>query len=234
MDIGNINIDEIRNLDNFSGIAPLFPLSTVVFFPNTLLPLHIFEPRYKKMLYDSLNFEKMIAMALLKPGWETNYYENPEIFKVAGMGRIISSETFKNGSSNIVLYGLRRINIVEEINDDKPYRSAKIDLLENETGKNSELLKEHINYLISSWNNMLSSNQEKHKIKVNANLPIENLTDVLASILVANIFEKQKLLEETDVGKRAEMLISFLETRLKIFSITSKKKDQIKETRSLN
>ena len=81
---------------------------------------------------------------------------------------------------------------------------------------------------------MLNSNQEKHKIKVNTNLPIENLTDVLASILVANIFEKQKLLEETDVEKRAEMLISFLETRLKIFSITSKKKDQIKETRSLN
>lgn len=186
------------------------------------------------MLDDSLNFEKVIAMALLKPGWETNYYENPEIFNVAGMGRIVSSETFKNGGSNIVLYGLKRIKIIEEINDDKPYRSARIKLLENEKGKDSESLKEHINFLISSWNNMLSSNQKKHKIMVSTDLPIENLTDVLATILVANIFEKQKLLEETDVGKRAEMLISFLETRLKIFCITSKKKDQIKETRSLN
>ena len=233
MDLNNINISEIKNLDNFSGIVPVFPLSTVVFFPNTLLPLHIFEPRYRDMLSDTLSSEKIIAMALLKPGWEENYYGNPDIFEVAGMGRIVSSETFKDGRSNIVLYGLKRIRIDEFI-DSMPYRKAKIEILENEQSSDEKTQKEKINNLVSDWNDMLGSKYEKHKINLNINLPLGNLTDVLASVLLTNVFDKQSLLEETEIDKRAERLIGILETRLKFASITSRRSDSILDTRNLN
>ena len=236
MDLENIDINKVKNLDNFSGIVPVFPLSTVVFFPNTLLPLHIFEQRYREMLSDSQADEKIIAMALLKPGWEKNPNDqNPEIFNVAGMGRIVTSETFNDGRSNIVLYGLKRIKILEEINDNKAYRKAKIEILNNhlDDNTNSDSLRKHIDYLISSWNDIVGENN-KQRVLVNTDLPLSSLTDVLASVLIADIFERQKMLEETSVEKRAEKIITFLETRLRIFSITSKRKKDIKKTRNLN
>ena len=233
MDLKNINMNEIKNLDNFSGIVPIFPLSTIVFFPNTLLPLHIFEQRYRDMLKDSLNSEKVIVMGLLKPGWEENYYGNPDIYDVAGMGRIVSSETFNDGRSNIVLYGLKRIKILD-ILEEKPYRKAKVEILEDQKISHDNNYGEKINQLISDWNNMLGSKEEKHKISINTHLPLENLTDVLASILISNIFEKQLLLEETNVEIRANMLITFLETKLKVISITAGRSNSILEKRSLN
>ena len=59
-------------LKDFSGLAPIFPLPNVVLFPNALLPLHIFEPRYRQMTADALEGERLIAMALLRPGWESS------------------------------------------------------------------------------------------------------------------------------------------------------------------
>ena len=233
MDLKNINFNEIKNLDSFSGIVPVFPLSTVVFFPNTLLPLHIFEQRYRDMLTDTLNSEKAIVMALLKPGWEKNYYENPEVFDIAGMGKIVSSETFKDGRSNIVLYGLKRIKIMEII-EEKPYRKAKVEILEDRKITFDSDYRERLNQLITDWNSMLGDKEKKHKISINTLLPLENLTDVLASVLITNVFEKQQLLEETDVEIRAEKLVAFLETRLKVISITSNRSDVIWEKRNLN
>jgi len=233
VDLKKLKIEEIKNLDNFSGIVPVFPLSTVVFFPNTLLPLHIFEERYRDMLSNALNSEKIIAMALLKPGWEENYYENPEVYEVAGMGRIVSSETFSDGRSNIVLYGLKRIKIVEFI-EERPYRTAKIEVLENRKSSDEKNYKDRMNNIVSDWNDMLGSNFKEHKLSLNMNLPLENLTDVMASVILTNIFEKQSFLEETDIDKRAAMLIESMETRLQYAAITSKRKDSIINTRNLN
>jgi len=233
VDIKNINLDDVKNLDNFSGIVPIFPLSTIVFFPNTLLPLHIFEKRYREMLTSSLDSEKVIAMALFKPGWEEHYQDNPEIFDVAGMGRIVSSETFSDGRSNIVLYGLKRIKILE-ILEEKPYRKARVEILENKDTPFEEDYRNRINHLITGWNDILGSKGKKHKININTLLPIENLTDVLASVLITNVFEKQLLLEETDVENRAKRLIAFLETRLKVVSITVGRSDSILQKRNLN
>jgi Lon protease-like protein len=233
MDLKKLQIKEIKNLDNFSGIVPIFPLSTVVFFPNTLLPLHIFEERYRDMLSNALNSERIIAMALLKPGWEENYYGSPEIYEVAGMGRIVSSETFSDGRSNIVLYGLKRIKIVEFI-EERPYRTAKIDVLENRKSSDEKNYKDRINNIVSDWNDMLGSKFKEHKLSLNMNLPLENLTDVMASVIFTNIFDKQSFLEETDVDKRAVMLIESMETRLRYAEITSKRKDSIINTRDLN
>lgn len=233
MDLSSLDLTNISKIDDFSGTIPLFPLSTVVLFPNTLLPLHIFEPRYKQMFNDVINAERMIGMALLKPGWQSNYYGNPDIFQIVGMGKVVSSETLDDGKLNIVLYGLRRVKI-KEIVKDNPYRLARVDIINNINENGEETHRVRIEELISRWNFFLDRKEKSHKINVNANLPLDSLTDSLATLIYPNVFDRQKLLEEQNVQKRAEMIIKDLETRIEVISITTKKRNKILEKRNLN
>ncbi|MEQ9617687.1 MAG: LON peptidase substrate-binding domain-containing protein [Deltaproteobacteria bacterium] len=233
MDLSSLDLKDVYNLKSFSGTIPLFPLSTVVFFPNTLLPLHIFEPRYQQMVHDVMESEKIIGMALLKPGWESNYYGNPEVFDVAGMGRVVSSEMFKDGRMNIVLYGLKRVKI-EKIVQDKPYRLANVSIMENLHSAGDEAYRERIEKLVTKWNFVLDEEQKSHRININTKLPLDSLTDALATLISSNIFDKQMLLEEPSIEKRAEAIIKYLQTRLDIVSVTSKKRNKIIDKRNLN
>ncbi len=233
MEIPKLDLKDVANLNNFSGLVPLFPLSSVVFFPNTLLPLHIFEPRYREMVNTSLESEKIIGMALLKPGWESDYYGNPEVYDVIGMGRIVSSETLDDDKINIFLYGLQRAKIVEIVKD-LPYRLARVSILENIQDSSSESMRSEIDELIQTWNLYLDEKQKSHRINVNTKLPLETLTDALASLIFPNVFDKQKLLEEIDVQKRAQIIINDLNSRLEMISITSQKRKEIVDKRNLN
>jgi uncharacterized protein len=105
--------------------VPIFPLPNLVFFPRTYLPLHIFEPRYRQMVADATAGGQCIAMALLKDGWETHYYENPPIYPLVCVGRLMSMQPLADGRSNILLQGLERCEVREEYFD-KPYREATI------------------------------------------------------------------------------------------------------------
>src|SRR6478672_7469926 len=87
---------------------PLFPLPNVVLFPRAILPLHIFEERYKAMTADALRGRREIAMALLRPGWERDYHHKPAIEPVVCVGRILSHERLPDGKYNFLLQGLAR------------------------------------------------------------------------------------------------------------------------------
>ena len=233
MEIPELNLKDVANLESFSGVIPLFPLSSVVFFPNTLLPLHIFEPRYKEMINTSLESEKIIGMALLKPGWESDYYGNPEVYDVIGMGRIVSSEELDDGKINIVLYGLKRAKIIEVVSE-QPYRQARVNIMENEFDESNETFRTTIEELVNKWNLYLDEKQKAHRINVNTKLPLESLTDALGSLIFPNVFDKQTLLEETNVQKRSKIIINDLQSRLDMISITSQKRSEIINKRNLN
>src|SRR5882724_907350 len=94
--------------------VPLFPLPNVVLFPRAVLPLHIFEERYKAMTADVLDGDKQIAMALLRPGWEKNYYGKPSIEPVVCVGTIVSHERLADGKYNFLLQGHSRALIEQE------------------------------------------------------------------------------------------------------------------------
>src|SRR5260370_32604395 len=83
---------------------PLFPLPGVVLLPGTLLPLHIFEPRYRAMVADALAGDRTIGMAMLKRGWEESDAD-PPIRLVGGAGEIVESERLEDGRYNILLEG---------------------------------------------------------------------------------------------------------------------------------
>ena len=78
------------NADTFSGVARLFPLPNLVLYPHVMQPLHIFEERYREMLEDALAGDKLIAMAVLEPGWETDYESRPPIAKYACLGKVVA------------------------------------------------------------------------------------------------------------------------------------------------
>jgi hypothetical protein len=104
---------------------PIFPLPDVVLFPHTVIPLHIFEPRYRDLVRDCLAGDKRLAMALLKPGWEKIYYGRPPIHPIAGAGEIIRHEELSDGRFNILVRGTMRIGIQAELPPDTSYRVVR-------------------------------------------------------------------------------------------------------------
>src|SRR5687767_5094597 len=106
--------------------VPLFPLPNVVLFPRAVLPLHIFEERYKAMTADALRGDRQIAMALLRPGWERDYYHKPAIEPVVCIGTILTPEKLPDGKYNFLLQGHTRARVLGEV-DGKPYRLASLE-----------------------------------------------------------------------------------------------------------
>ena len=104
---------------------PIFALPGVVLLPGTLLPLHIFETRYRAMVADALAGDRTIGMALMKPGWESGG-PNPDVFAVGGAGEIVESERLEDGRYNVVLSGAFRFRIVAETGV-VPYRRARVE-----------------------------------------------------------------------------------------------------------
>jgi len=100
---------------------PVFPLPDVVFFPETVLPLHVFETRYRAMVKDALAADGTIAVALLQPGWEQRYEGSPSYYPIATAGRMEDIETTPDGRYYFKLAGLVRVRLGEVVRD-APYR----------------------------------------------------------------------------------------------------------------
>ena len=106
--------------------VPIFPLPKLVLFPGTLLPLHIFEPRYRNMLNDALLGEqRLIAVVQLKPGWEQQKAAPPPIYDVAGIGKIAAHTRNRDGTFDIVLDAVARVRLQELEPGGLLYRRAR-------------------------------------------------------------------------------------------------------------
>lgn len=190
----------------FSGIVPVFPLPGAVLFPRMGLPLHIFEPRYKEMTEDALQGERLIAMALLKPGWEPHYEGRPDVFPVVGIGSILSEVRNADGTFNLMLSGVARGRIVQELNNPQPYRSARVELLRDdltgvdagEQAREKEKLFELLRRLAPTAH-------------LGPDLTYGSLIDFLAAVLLGDAMERQRILEELRVVARADLLATFLQ-----------------------
>jgi Lon protease-like protein len=103
-------------------ILPIFPLPDVTFFPHTLLPLHVFEARYRALVMDALARDRRLAVVKLRPGYEATYAGKPAVHPVAGAGEIVSWERLATGRYNILLKGECRVRIERERPTDTLYR----------------------------------------------------------------------------------------------------------------
>lgn len=108
---------------------PIFPLPNCVLLPGGLLPLHVFEPRYRELTRDCLAGNQLMAIARLRPGYETSYYGRPPVYERCGVGRIICSEELPDGRFALLLRGVARIEIARELPPDKAYRLVEARVL---------------------------------------------------------------------------------------------------------
>jgi uncharacterized protein len=205
--------DDLSALSSFDGVARLFPLPNVVFFPRVMLPLHIFEPRYRQMTTDALAGDQFIAMSLLKPGWEPEYNGQPEIHPVACLGKIVADQRLEDGRYNILLRGLSRIRIIEEAFTDKLYRTAHVELLK-ENGvpavEQSRELSEQLQELVSNWLLSLGLARDQVAKLFQNQLPLGPLADVLSFALPLAVEFKQELLQELHTETRVRRLLTHL------------------------
>ncbi len=190
---------------------PLFPLPNLVFFPKTYLPLHIFEPRYQDMVSDAASRGQCIGMALLKEGWEDNYYGNPPLYPLGCVGRIVSIQEFPDGRSNILLQGLSRYVIEEEMSG-KQYRRARISLKPQslQPGLSPELQE----CLAQALFELLEQHEEEESVLQGFSPPDGNdevLVNTLSSHLDFTPLEKQFLLEAESLNQQARRLSDLLQ-----------------------
>ncbi|HET9372809.1 MAG TPA: LON peptidase substrate-binding domain-containing protein [Vicinamibacterales bacterium] len=196
------------------SLLPLFPLPNVVLFPGALLPLHIFEPRYRDMVADALDADRRLVMVLLRPGWEADYEGRPAIYPVSCSGVIIHDEKLDDGRYNIVLRGLDRIRVVSE-DHGRAYRRAAIELWPDAALDHGDRIA--VRDLRGRLDTMLglsapSSSAAPHRAML-ASMPDEDLVHALAQSLDLEPVEKQALLERDNLRLRAEMLVELLEMR---------------------
>ncbi|MFQ5865671.1 MAG: LON peptidase substrate-binding domain-containing protein [bacterium] len=200
---------------------PIFPLPNIVFFPKTLLPLHIFEPRYQKMIEDALTSSKRIGITLLKEGWEQDYFGSPEVHLIGCVGEIQYSEKLDDGKYNIMLYGLSRVRILNFVQE-KPYRIAKVKFLKDanfdheEFNVNSET--ENFVQLVLRYLEEMGIENLNELLKLQS-YSLESIINQIASVLDISIQEKQNLLEIDSLEARYEQLTNIIKDKLRVLKI---------------
>jgi len=211
-----MNIDLFKNICYFfnqmskiiklPNTLPVFPLSNFIYFPNTSAPLNIFEPRYIQMIDESMKTNRMIGMAQPKG---TSTKEKPELFKVGCLGKISSFNETEDGRYVIVLNGVSRFNIIEEIDNGKTFREFKI----NFEGFESDIDGKEVDINFSDLNmifNNLKKIFEKQGYLINwKELEKQSLDQTINTLSMASPFskeEKQMLLEARDLEFRKQKL----------------------------
>ncbi len=205
-------------------IIPIFPLPATVFYPGTPLPLHIFEPRYRQMTADALTGGRKIGMVLLKPDWESTYFDRPEVFSVGCVGSIEKEICHPDGKYNFTLVGLRRFRILNELTG-KPYRTAEIELLDEQNEqKISAAPNATRDDLIDRYREFTHLIPENNSLKQepdwNLGDQLSQFVDRFAYRLDFSLEEKQAFLEEQDVLRRAEFLHSFLKMKISLVHLS--------------
>lgn len=195
-----------------SDLLPLFPLPNVVLFPGVFLPLHVFEPRYREMVADALDGDRIIGMVLLKPGWEGAYEGRPPIFPIGCTGVMTHVERLPDGEYNIVLRGIERVRVTGE-NHDLSYRRALVQPLAETplSADDRAAVRQHRHTLEA----LLAARVDARgaESRATAVMPDEDLVNALAQYLDLEALEKQALLEHDSLRTRAQALIELLEMK---------------------
>jgi Lon protease-like protein len=197
--------------DDLPKIIPIFPLSNFIIFPNTTVPLNIFEPRYVEMINDSIKTNKMIGLVQPK---RNKINSIPDLHDVGCLGKIINFKDV-DGRYLIELSGLTRFNITKEIKNNKPYRECEINFEDFIT--DLKLPKEELKFSdIELIFKDLKSLFEKKGYLINwKSLEKQDLNETINALAMASPFsleEKQVLLESKNLQARKNKISEILRT----------------------
>ena len=187
--------------------VPVMTLPNTAFFPQALMPLHIFEPRYRQMLRDALASNRLFAVAGLDSDRlnEPGMVEPPH--RVASVGIIRACQKNDNGTSNLLLQGLCRVEVVRIIRD-KPYRRIQIRALVSDPGASADenqALRRTLSRLLNLKQKLSSAPSGEMAAFLKTVEDPEAFVDIAAFSLCEDVALKQRLLETLDVHRRLEL-----------------------------
>lgn len=187
--------------------VPVMTLPDVAFFPQALMPLHIFEPRYRQMLRDVLASNRLFAVAGLDPRrlTEPGTFEPPH--RIAAVGIIRACQKNDNGTSNLLLQGICRVEITHIVTDE-PYRRIRVRALVSQPGASAhdnELLRAELARLLTLKLRLAATSSREMTAFLKSVDDPEAFVDIAAFSLCENARLKQKLLETLDIHRRLEL-----------------------------
>lgn len=197
-------------------VVPVMTLPNTAFFPQALMPLHIFEPRYRHMLRDVLASNRLFAVA----GMNLEQMDDPSRFepphRVGTVGIVRACQKNDNGTSNLLLQGLCRVEI-EEIIRDEPYRSIRIRALASEAGASAnenDALRRELSRLLNVKMRLAQSGPGEMAAFLKTVEDPEAFVDIAAFSLCEDVALKQRLLETLDVHRRLQLFGAQLRTEI--------------------
>jgi Lon protease-like protein len=215
-----MNGDKIQEIQELPETLPVMVLPGVTLFPNALLPLFIFEPRYRSMLDEALGTGRMLAMAMPIDD------EESEVESVAGAGLVRACIRNDDGTSNLILQGVSRVRFTGW-EQKEPYRIARIEPLvsiqgenldesESKSGLNEDLERKvtQLHALCARFKEQGIELPSQFEAYLNQITNIGVITDLVASTLVADPTVRQELLKELEIPKRLEKLLVGLRIQL--------------------
>ena len=209
--------DEVSIRVNFANPIPLFPLDSVVLLPQQVMPLHIFEPRYRQMVDRALDGVGQIAMAVVKPGHLLEYHGSPPLLPAVCIGQIVQHEPLEDGRYNILLQGVCRARIVEDSppDGDRLFREARLEPvgLETEDEPDLHMLREWIaEQLDEGPLRELTVAAQVQEYVTNAEVPTPALLELVSFAMLTDAPTRYRLLEEGSLDRRGELIRSGLES----------------------
>jgi ATP-dependent Lon protease len=196
--------------NGFSGRVRLFPVPRLVMFPHVLQPLHIYEPRYRDLLADALASDQLIAMPVLSDDAKAGGQGSPLLEPIGCLTKIVSHQKLPDGRSNLLVVGVARIQLWEELPQSELYREAAVELLgECCPGASEDEVLRIQKYLLEAFKKHLSLQVDDPACLdglLERQVSLAVLTDLIAHTLPLDWVTKVKLLAETDVDTRAQLL----------------------------
>jgi Lon protease-like protein len=196
--------------------VPVMTLPNVAFFPQALMPLHIFEPRYRRMLREVLGSNRLFAVAGLNVAQmnQPGQFEPPH--RIASVGIVRACQKNDDGTSNLLLQGLCRVEITGIIRDE-PYRQIRIRALASEAGATddeNQSLRKELSRLLALKHKLAASGSSEMAAFLKTVEDPEAFVDIAAFNLCDDARVKQKLLETLDVHNRLELFSRQVRTEI--------------------
>jgi Lon protease-like protein len=203
--------------DELPEPLPIFPLPNLVLFPHAVVPLHVFELRYRTMVRDALSGRREIVMTVLKPGWDRDYQGSPEFHALGCLGRIEEVEWLPNDCYNLKLAGVMRVRLGRIVRE-FPYRAARATKLEQHPYPEDDpivaverraLRDAHIRFARSRG---VAEGVPETAL---ANMSLEGLTNLLCMLADADATTKLRWLEMDSVLERAHSVREWIDRRVR-------------------
>lgn len=196
---------------------PIFPLPGMVLLPRTLVSLHIFEPRYRRMMEDVIEGHRVLAIGMLDEDGTPDRFGRPPIHRVAGVGILRRSARLPDGRFNIVIEGSLRADISDEHAPGLPYRRCRARAILDELPADPRTLDAtlaSVRGLCAQLALRLQSDDAEVLEKLNEVTEAGPLADMVAAAVLQDSVERQRILEEANIGKRLERAAASLASLL--------------------